>query len=246
MVNNFITHIPSDRRQAWVNREELPDRSEGAVLIADISDFTWLAGILAQTLNRKRGAEEMLRHINRVYEALISCLHSYQGSVVSFAGDAITCWFDNDLFSDGIGSSAVYRSVACAQAMQKAMSQVADIRLPGGATFSLAIKIAIAAGLTRRFLVGDPQIQVIDVLAGSVVNRAAIAGVAAQGNQVIISPEVYRSLGEILTARMLAPDFFLVEQLEVRSGNGSWPAVPAQKLPAEIAQSWMLHYIYAR
>jgi class 3 adenylate cyclase len=84
------------------------------------------------------------------------------------------------------------------------------------------------------------------VLAGSVVNRAAIAGVAAQGNQVIISPEVYRSLGEILTARMLAPDFFLVEQLEVRSGNGSWPAVPAQKLPAEIAQSWMLPSIYAR
>ena len=46
---------------------------------------------------------------------------------------------------------------------------------PSGARVTLAIKVAVAAGPVRRFVVGDPQIQLIDVLAGATLERLAAA-----------------------------------------------------------------------
>ena len=43
----------------------------------------------------ERGAEELTRTISQVYTALIDEVHRYGGSVIGFAGDAITCWFDD-------------------------------------------------------------------------------------------------------------------------------------------------------
>ena len=86
-----------DRRHALAANQELPQRQEGAALFADISGFTSLTRALARELGRRKGAELLLSHINRIYESLISELHRYGGSVVNFSGDAITCWFaDND------------------------------------------------------------------------------------------------------------------------------------------------------
>jgi len=48
-----------------------------AALFADISGFTPLTEALTAELGRKRGAEEVLRQINPVYETLIATLHRY-------------------------------------------------------------------------------------------------------------------------------------------------------------------------
>ncbi len=47
------------------------------------------------------------------------------------------------------------------------MARVGLVTTPGGATVQLALKVAIAVGAARRFVVGDPEIQLIDVLAGA-------------------------------------------------------------------------------
>src|SRR6266508_5851384 len=143
-------YIPIDRRQALARGEALPDRVWGAVLFADISGFTPLTEALARTLGSRRGAEELTRQLNAVYDSLIAEVDRYGGRVVGFSGDAITCWFDGD---NG------QRATACALELHGAMAQFGAVRLPSGGTVTLAMKIAVASGTARRFVVGDPAVQ---------------------------------------------------------------------------------------
>src|SRR5256885_12465959 len=129
---DFTGYIPIDRRFAILRGEGLPDHCWGCALFADISGFTSLTETLADELGPKRGADEMTRHLDIVYSGLIGEVERYHGSVISFAGDAITCWFDND---DG------RRAVAAALAMQEVMRSFEAVRTPAGAVVPLAIKI---------------------------------------------------------------------------------------------------------
>jgi len=51
------------------------------------------------------------------------------------------------------------------------MHQFASVQTPSGQTVTLAMKAAVAAGPARRFIVGDPAIQLIDALAGATLQR---------------------------------------------------------------------------
>ena len=53
----------------------------------------------------------------------------------------------------------------------------------------------MAAGPARRFQVGDPAIQVIDVLAGAIMNRVAEAGEQTRRGEVVLGAEVVVQLG---------------------------------------------------
>jgi len=93
-MNPLASYVPIDRRIALARGQTLPDRARGTALFADISGFTPLADALAQSLGVQRAAEELTRQINVVYDALISQVYNHRGSVIGFAGDAITCWFE--------------------------------------------------------------------------------------------------------------------------------------------------------
>src|SRR5262245_58315126 len=93
-MESVIAYIPIDLCQALVQGTELPESTRGTALLADISGFTPLTEALARLLGPRRGAEELTRQLNLVYDALIAEIHHYGGSVLGFAGDAITCWFD--------------------------------------------------------------------------------------------------------------------------------------------------------
>ena len=101
----WSAYIPIDRRYAIVTGQDLSDRASGAALFADISGFTPLTELLAEELGPRRGAEELTRQLNRVYDALIAEVHRYRGSVIGFSGDAITCWFNAD---DGLRATALF------------------------------------------------------------------------------------------------------------------------------------------
>jgi adenylate cyclase len=89
-----IAYIPTDRRHALTRGADLPPRTTGAALFADISGFTPLTEALVAALGPQRGAEELPVQLNRIYDALVAQVDDYRGSVLGFAGDAITCWFD--------------------------------------------------------------------------------------------------------------------------------------------------------
>jgi adenylate cyclase len=134
------------------------------VLFADISGFTPLTEALVKTLGARRGAEVLPQKLNSVYDALIGEVDRYGGHVIGFSGDAITCWFDGD---DGTCATT------CALAMQARMKTFSQVPVPGGDVITLALKVAVASGSVRRFLVGDPAVQLLDVIAGETLGRVA-------------------------------------------------------------------------
>src|SRR5258705_5917040 len=96
-MNLLAAYLPADRLHALASGATLPSRARGTVLFADISGFTPLTEALVRTLGPRRGAEELARQLNEVYDALIAEVDRLGGSVIGFGGDAITCWFDEEL-----------------------------------------------------------------------------------------------------------------------------------------------------
>ena len=189
MLEALAAFIPIDRRHALATGADLPARSEGAALFADISGFTPLTESLVRALGPQRGAEELTHYLNTVYDTLIAELHQCGGTVIGFSGDAITCWLDGD---DG------RRAVACGLGMQHAMAQFAAIPAPNGDVVSLSVKTAVAAGPARRFVVGDPEIQLIDVLAGRTLDHLAAAEHLARKGELVVHASTAEALGDLL------------------------------------------------
>lgn len=157
MTTNLSAYLPQDRRRALARGESLPNRTTGAALFADISGFTALTEQLRHTLGSRRGVETLMSQINAVYAALIAEIERHGGSVISFAGDAVMCWFDAGQTTDDGRQTTAARAAACGLAMQAAMRQFPK----------LGLKVAVASGPARRFVVGDPQIHYLDALAAA-------------------------------------------------------------------------------
>jgi class 3 adenylate cyclase/tetratricopeptide (TPR) repeat protein len=233
MVESASVYIPIDRREALARGDALPTRTQGAALLADISGFTPLTEALARELGRKRGAEELTQQLNAIYGAVIAEVDRYRGVVISFSGDAITCWFDGD---DGA------RAAACALAMQRVMQPFAVVTTPSGATVSLAIKVAVAAGAARRFQVGDPAIQYIDTLAGATLDRLAAVEQSARTGEVRASPDVIERLG----ARLVTEADGVLLELKPPPAPEPWPSTSSQTLTEEQVRAWLLPEVYER
>jgi hypothetical protein len=239
-LDTLTTYMAMDRRQALAKGERLPDRVQGAALFADISGFTPLTLVLTEELGSQRGAEELSRHLNHVYGTLIAEVHRYGGSVVSFGGDAITCWFEGDKGP---------KATACALAMQRVMSDQIGLATPHGSSIHFQIKVAATAGNARRFLVGHPRIQVIDVLAGSMLDRMASAEHQLQQDEVVVGGEIMSWLGNSVQIHEWRTDargehFALITCQDEIVPPSPWPEL--LELDASLARSWLLPTIYER
>ena len=245
-MNPMSAYLPQDRRYALACGTPIPDRVDGAVLFADISGFTPLTEALRLALGPRQGSEALSDQINTTYDALIAQVDAYRGSVIGFAGDAITCWFDA---ADG---PPALRAAACAVGMQRAMAAFAQIALPGGGTISLALKVAVACGPARRMVVGDPAIQLLDLLAGATVARVATAEHHAVAGEIVLDAGCVAALGAAATTGAWREDggtgewFVPLIELTTAPTMSAWPALPADTLSAELLQPWLLPAVYAR
>lgn len=242
-MDHPIAYIPMDRRFALAEGYTLTDRTQGAALFIDISGFTQLTEALVRELGPQRGAEELTRYLNLVYDAVIDELHRYGGSVIAFAGDAITCWITAD---DGL------RATACALAMQTAMQQFSAIITPAGSTVSLAMKAAVAVGPARRFLVGEPTQRVIDALAGETLVRLSHAEHLAKRGEVVIDGVTLTPLAEQIQIQEIRHD--PAQQLAVGVVQGvhqqvaptPWPTLDSSTISDEAVRVWLLPQVYER
>lgn len=260
-MDRAAAYLPPDRRWALARAEALPDRAAGAVLFADISGFTPLTEALVQAFGPRRGAEETTRILNLVYAALTGELARRGGSVVSFSGDALTCWFDAAPGPDGETPPAAIaavalRAAAAALALQAAMGSFAAVPVGAASPVALALKATVATGAARRFVVGDPAIQLIDVLAGQAVDKAARLESASAPGDVLVDP---------LTATCVAATATRIGTRAVGSAQGvllggltpagraaalsplpPWAGAPAPPLAQEQVRPWLLPAVYAR
>ncbi len=239
--DNPEAYIPRDRRRSLALSLEMPDRVSGSALFADISGFTPLTEALARELGPQRGAEELTANIGRVFHAVISELDAFGGDVIYFSGDAITCWIDGD---DG--------TLACAAAiaMQEAIERSGQVTTPGGTDIRLAMKVAIAVGAARRFLVGDPEIQLIDVLAGRLIDDLAEAEHHAGKGEIVLEPSAIEHLGDrvVLGERRTdeVTDRTYAVLSELRDMLPKTPVVEPPPLPEDLVRPWLLPAVYER
>jgi class 3 adenylate cyclase/tetratricopeptide (TPR) repeat protein len=249
---SLAVYLPQDRRRALAHSQDLPQQTSGTALLADISGFTPLTEAFDRALGPRRGAEELTRQINRVYDALIAQVERFGGSVVGFAGDAIMCWFDVSSDFHGIPPE---RATSCALALQKGMADFAILPLPdsGGAAVALALKTTVASGPVRRFAVGDPDIQLIDVLVGATVARTALAEHLTQPGEVLVDAATTEALGASLQVAEWREDAETRERFAVvkslfgcKDLDANRPAPDLPLLTSEILRPWVLPAVFER
>jgi class 3 adenylate cyclase/tetratricopeptide (TPR) repeat protein len=237
---NVDAHIPGDRRRALASGATIPDRTRGAVLFADISGFTPLTEALAREVGAHRGPEELSLVLESVYDAVLSELHRAGGVVMYFSGDAVTCWFDND--NGGV-------AIGCGLAMQQAMARVGKITTPGGTVVELGMKVAVTAGSARRFVLGDPDIQLIDVLGGSLLDRVADLEHLAERGEVLVDAHTLEALGSrVELAVVRESDHGSVGVVATLSGfaPAAKPPPPPPRLRRSVSRQWVLPPVYKR
>lgn len=246
MDQTASSYIPMDRRQAIVRGETLSEQTEGTALFADISGFTPLTDTLARIFGPRRGAEMLSQHLNRIYDGLITAVNRFGGSVIGFSGDAITCWFE------GKTTSTAQRAVACGLAMQAEMQTLNQIELPDRDSIMLALKVSIATGSARRFLVGNPDILVIDVLAGQTVVRMSQGEHVANKGDVIADEVTIKNLGNLVriaewrTEDNKGERFAVVQGLTTPIDLADWPPLAIDILETIEIDPWLLPAVRTR
>ncbi len=234
-------YLPADRVRALAADTPLATTATGSALFADISGFTPITERLRQALGARRGAETLASHLNRVYDALIAQVDRFGGSIISFAGDAITCWF--------AGDDAPLRAAACAFALLEAMQTASEIPLPDGETASIGLKVSLATGKTRRLVVGDPHIQQLDALAGATIARMASGEGEAERGEVVADAATVAALSTAARMRTWreagGERFAVLERTEAFAVVPGAAPFPTLSLDDAVTRSWLLPAVAA-
>ncbi len=248
-MNPIANFVPADRRRALIHGTALSQHPRGAVLLADLAGFTPATEAIVRARGPHRGAEELLAIINQFYEVLMAEVDRYGGSVVGFAGDSIMAWFESEsptnLFHAG------QRAVASALAMQTVTPPFQTISLPGDQTLTLALKTAVATGSFRRLLVGDPSIQLLEVLAGETMVRLARAANLSRVGRVMLDAHARRLLNEhvILTDDIPASNYepgYAIAALKTPLGPIPNASPVDNAAGDELFRPWLLPPVYQR
>ncbi len=236
-MHRLGTYLPQDRLRALITGDSLSDRPCGSALFADISGFTLLTEKFTQTLGPRKGVEALSHQLNAVYGALIDQIENYGGSVISFAGDAVIGWFE-----DLSAANAALKAIACAQNMQLAMGKFRE----------LSLKVAITSGLARRLIVGDPDIQLIDALAGGTIARLSMAERLAYRGEILLDEATCEFLGKnatVLDKRInsaTSEKFSVLHSLVTPAEPMAMPPLNTDTLSAEGLRPWLLRTVYQR
>lgn len=241
MIERLAAYVAADRLDALAAGRELPDRASGSALSADLAGFTALTDALARRLGAREGPEELTRRLNAVYDGLVSAVNAAGGSVVGFAGDGFTAWFDDER------GAAAARAAACGLALQE---RFAAWVAAGEDRSALALRVAVASGPVRRFAAGDPSVQRVDTLAGETMVRLAAADAAARPGEVVVDEATAAALGRLLEAGEARRDEAGRLVVVLRGLAGAVPGAPWPErwdgLTEEALRPWLLRPVFDR
>lgn len=157
------------------------ERFPAAILFADITGYTALAGRLAQ--HGSVGTEKLPRLLNAYFSQLIDIVVGHGGDIIKFAGDAaLILWpaIDENI------ATATYRATQCGLSMQESLYQyeVAD-------GLKLSLRVGIGAGDITTANVGGVFNRWEFIVVGEPVNQSTAAEHQAKPGQVVLSPEAW-------------------------------------------------------
>jgi class 3 adenylate cyclase/tetratricopeptide (TPR) repeat protein len=233
--------LPMDRRLALAAGSSLPEQCAGAIVKADLSGFSSLANRLGYALGPKLGAEELASCVDGIFAAMIEQLHAYGGSIIGFAGDAVTCWFDERR------GGASERATAAGLGLERRVAEFGGQAARDGEPLGISARVGVAAGPARRVVVGDPSSRVVDLIIGGTVARAAAAERAAKGGEVFAAPEVVETLAPRLQAVPAVGPFARVIALDGPVPRDSFDsALSSARLSEDALRPWHHPAVLAR
>src|SRR5215831_10864764 len=179
LLHHFSPYLPTDRFRALLRNSDLPPTSEGAALLVDISGFTPMTTQFVVEYGAERASEELKRRLNPMFEAIAGQVFHHGGSVIRFTGDGFIAWFDDrgtdQTIESGMGIPALLRAASAGLEMQAVMPLFRGLRL----------KVCIGGGRTYRWVVGQAQHGLSDVLLGPAVEAMVSLAGEAQPGQVM-------------------------------------------------------------
>ena len=155
------------------------------ILMSDLRGFT--------ALSSKLTAEELIKVLNRYFEAMVACIQKYHGTVIEFLGDGIFTVFGAPKDLEDHASCAVN----CAVEMQKAMPAVNEWNKTNGYP-ELQMGIGINTGDVVVGNIGSEKKMKYGCM-GSAVNITGRLESLTVGGQIFITENTARRLTEKLT-----------------------------------------------
>ena len=155
------------------------------ILMSDLRGFT--------ALSSKLTAEELIKVLNRYFEAMVVCIQKYHGTVIEFLGDGIFTVFGAPKDLEDHASCAVN----CAVEMQKAMPAVNEWNKANGYP-ELQMGIGINTGDVVVGNIGSEKKMKYGCM-GSAVNITGRLESLTVGGQLFITENTARRLTEKLT-----------------------------------------------
>lgn len=155
------------------------------ILMSDLRGFT--------ALSSKLTAEELIKVLNRYFEAMVACIQKYHGTVIEFLGDGIFTVFGAPKDLEEHASCAVN----CAVEMQKAMPAVNEWNKANGYP-ELQMGIGINTGDVVVGNIGSEKKMKYGCM-GSAVNITGRLESLTVGGQIFITENTARRLTEKLT-----------------------------------------------
>jgi len=176
---------------SWIEEGKLVHHFPAIVAFADASGFTAMSEKLAAM--GREGAETLTSILNSYFTAMISRIERNGGFVGKFGGDAMTIFFPAENKSDL--PEVAKRAVATSLELQSAMEEFQNLETRGG-TFSLGMKVGVAAGDVLFKVVGPEEIGREFLLAGIPLDRAADAEHHGTSGEIILTPLVSELCGD--------------------------------------------------
>jgi class 3 adenylate cyclase len=161
-------------------------RSEVVVLFADLRGFT--------RMTESIGVEQLVDMLNHFFTVLTDAAYQHEGTIFNMAGDSLLVGF-NVPFSQPDAAARAWRT---AMDMQSLFGPIAaDWRVRYG--ISTGVGIGMCRGEVVIGNVGSPHYMSYTPI-GNTVNIAARLMQMAEGGEVLISGELYKTISELVPA----------------------------------------------
>lgn len=149
---------------------------EGTLVFADISGFTRISELLAET--GKEGAESLTNIINRYFHRMLDIAAGYGGGATKFGGDALLLLFTGGGHAD--------RAIATAMAIQRETRRFPTVRIQRDRV-RLHMSVGVHSGTFWSATAGLPGSRMQHFLLGRETSRVAEAEARATAGEVLVT-----------------------------------------------------------
>lgn len=225
--NSIYRDMGGQDEQSSVSLSVFCSKFTGACLIVDISGFTRLSCSFCS--HGKAGLDKLYHNANNLLVRFVEIVYSFQGDVISFAGDALICVFPNTSGQsdddDEDMKNACSRALNCANVLKSTEAE------------GLTSHIAISCGMFRFATLGGYKNQWVYMLNGECLSEISSCVEDAGSREVVITSAVYDLLSSgrstVLTAVKVGVhnNYKVMEYTQARSSEGARSANRYSGLP---------------